>query len=83
MHTSVSRSACQLVCIATLLLQCKPLLLQEVVLGLQEVLHGCVSERQAKHLLTLAEFPHQTKANLRLFAALCCLAERVFSVHLL
>lgn len=56
---------------------------QEVVLALQEALHGCLSQSQAEYLLALVLYQQNTMANLHLFAALCCLAERVFSIQLL
>lgn len=56
--------------------------LQEVVLALQDTMHGCLALAKARHLLALVLYQQHTMADLHLFAALCCLAERVFSIHL-
>ena len=56
---------------------------QELKQALQDVLHGCLSRAQTEHLLELVQYPPDTSADLQLFAALCCLAGRTFSLNLL
>lgn len=62
---------------------CYMLLLQEVVEGLQEVHYHCLTEAQAQHVLQSVHYSVNMQADLRLFATLCCLAERMYSLHLL
>ena len=57
--------------------------LQEVQEALQEALHGRLSPGQTEHLLQLVCYSADIRADMQLFAALCCLAGRTFSIHLL
>lgn len=50
---------------------------------MQEALHGTLSQAQTDHLLELVQYPSETMADLQLFAALCCLAGRAFSLSLM
>lgn len=65
------------------LCDCVPMLVQEVVEGLQEVHYHCLTEAQAQHVLQAVHYSVSMQADLHLFATLCCLAERMYSLHLL
>jgi hypothetical protein len=56
---------------------------EELKGALNEALNGCLSAGQAEDLLELVQYPPEARADLQLFASLCCLAGRAFSLNIL
>ena len=56
---------------------------QQLVVGLTEALYHSVSEDQATKVLEIAEMQSDDVVDVKLFAALCCLSERVHNLFYL
>lgn len=57
--------------------------MQELKVGLQKALHDSLSQPETNHLLELVHYKIDVNIDLHLFTALCCLASRIFTLHLM
>ena len=56
---------------------------QEIIHGLKEAHHNCITEDQANSVLELVQMAEEAYVDGKLFAALCCLTERALNLNYL
>ena len=56
---------------------------QEMIRGLTEAHHDCITEDQANSVLELVQMADGGRVDGKLFAALCCLTERALNLNYL
>ena len=57
--------------------------LQELKAALIKAHHSCITLEQVLSVLELGQVPSDFRVDVKLFAALCCLTERMFDLYYL